>query len=944
MKSVEVEDVHHDEPAQQPFYNQVWFNGGAFVLTVILILASVGFICTILFTAHHLSDECGASLSMLPIFIFCCAAVSLSVLAVFFGQRSFCTSEKVNNKEQEFMSLNIHAQRVDQQLVFECFKQSCLFFFVVLGALSFVLMTLYFFAWSAIFFGSTSLRSGGLNLDSLKDKAMVKRDQYGIPHIECKTEQDMWYVQGVVQAQERLWQLELQRRLAQGRLSEVFGKDSLPLDRTSRTLGFMRLANSTFWNLKPSTRAIITSFVKGINEYVASSERSLPIEYNLFFFKPEPFTEVDIIANSKMIAWQMGENHRDEYERYQLLQKGLNVAKVLSFFPDVANLGPTVLTNLEANMTGLTQQQLDDNERRFKDNTGAFVPKNITTDVLTPKDLSDILKFKPQASNSWVIGGKYTASGLPLLANDPHLGFGSPSPLLMMHLNFGSQEIIGASFVGLPGIVSGRTDNFTWGITSNPADISDYFVINDINKDTYNYKGVITRFITRTERIKVKRQPDVLVTIKETVYGPVMNEAFDIKGPNSLAMKWTGQELFDSSVEAFVSIWKSQDYFDFRNYFAGYVGPSFNVLYADRDDNFGYFVAGRLPVRKQGHSGQVPVNGNGDYDYNGYVGTLSLPTVVNTPRGFIVSANNRPTPKGHPILMNNDYPYPYRAKRITDLIQGFIDRNQKMTIANMITIQNDVKSEIFTRLKPILQQMPVLGVKYELLRQNLINWDGTENVNGRNREATIFEAWFMDLGRIVGSEKRYSRNPEYILQAVNKLIPGEDCSKLDIRGVTSCLQYAQRKLEIVIDNLISKYGAIPRWGQDIHKSVFPNQILSGSPLQCLSDSEVFTPGGTDTVFENVPIGNDSRIFPLNSQFGPVYKQIVDLNITENSLFIGAPGQSGNLLGYNYHDLMERWATGARSPSSSGYIPMQTQLYNLPGAKDIKEKLYLKPSD
>lgn len=942
MKSVEVEDnLIPENKTSEVFYNQVWFNVLAFFLTIILLTFSLGFIITILVTTSHLASYCGASLTLLPLFIFIISAISLTILSVFFGSRSVCRGEKKKKIEKLFTP-----KRVDQALVAECFKQSCLFFFITLAILTFVTMTIYFLFWSTIFFNSTTFRKGSISLVGIQDTVYVKRDYYGIPHIEALYEQDMWFSQGFVMAQDRLWQLELQRRLAQGRLSEVFGQDSLTLDKMSRTLNFMQLANTSYWNMKPTSRTVIQSFVKGINEYLASSQRSLPIEYSLFFFKPEPFTEIDIVANAKMIAWQMGENHRDEYERYQLLQKGMNLSTVLSFKPDATNIGPTILNTIEANMTGMSQQQIDQNQAMFSDNTGAFIPAkmNVTFDSLIPKDFSDILKFKPQASNSWVISGQLTTTTLPFLANDPHLGFSSPSPLIMMHLHFGTQEIIGASFIGLPGIVSGRTDNFTWGITSNPGDSCDYFVLDDIDKNSYNYKGVQNTFITRTEIIKVKRQPDVIYTVKESVYGPIMNDALNIAGPNSLAMNWTGQQAIDGSTEAFIDLWKSQDFFNFKNYFTNFIGPSFNVLYADKDDNIGYFTAGKIPIRQQGHSGQVPVDGKGNYDYKGYVGTSNLPFVLNPPKGYLVTANNRVTPLGYPISMNVEYPNPYRAKRITDLIQSFISRSQKMALNDMITIQNDVKSEIYTRLRPILLQMPILGTNYEIYRQNLINWDGNEIVNGINTEATLFEAWLMDLGRIVGPLKKYSRNPEYILQVVNGNIQ-QNCTNLDIPNVLNCLNYAQRKLEISIDNLRSKYGNIPRWGQDIHKSIFKNQILTNTPLQCIVDNSIYTPGGTDTVFENVPFGNDSSVFSLDSTFGPVYKQIIDLNTTENSLFIGTPGQTNNFLGYNYHDLISIWASGALNPSASGYLPMLTQIYNLNSMKNtIKDILYLNPSN
>jgi len=417
-----------------------------------------------------------------------------------------------------------------------------------------------------------------------------------------------------------------------------------------------------------------------------------------------------------------------------------------------------------------------------------------------------------------------------------------------------------------------------------------------------------------------------------------MNQAYGIQGSTSLALKWAGQLTNDGSIDAIVGLWKSQNYFDFRNYFINYVGPSQNVLFADRDDNIGYFTAGTIPLRRQGHSGQVPVRGDGTMDYLGYVSTLSLPYVVNPPKAFLVTANNSPLPYGAPFLMNVEYPYPYRAKRITNLIEGFINVNRNFTLPDMVNIQNDVYSEVFFRLQPILMQLGVLGTTYEGLRQSLISWNGIENVNGNNLQATVFEAWLMDLGKIVGPIRGYSRNPEYILQVITGVIPGVNCTNLDLPNIVNCMNYAQRRFEIAIDNLIAKYGKIPRWGQDIHRSQFPNSILTNSPISCLSDSSVFTPGGTETVFENVPAGNDSSVFPMDAYLGPVYKQIVDMNNTENSMFIGTPGQSGNILGSFYRNLIQIWVSGSVTPSVAGYIPMQTQLYNLPTSNAIKEVL------
>ena len=325
-----------------------------------------------------------------------------------------------------------------------------------------------------------------------------------------------------------------------------------------------------------------------------------------------------------------------------------------------------------------------------------------------------------------------------------------------------------------------------------------------------------------------------------------MNTIYENKGNETLCLKSVIQEEDDKTLESFVNIYKSDSFHSFRSKFEGYVAPSMNVLYANDAGDIGYFAVGKVPVRKFGHTGRFPVKGDGNFDWTTILTTNQLPSILNPTKGFIVTANNRITSPGFKYPISLDFGAPFRAKRIESMIDQIIKVGTKLNMDHMKLIQKDVMSLPYFRLKFIFENMLKLGSTAEGWRKKLLNWDGYEIIG--SEEATIFEAWLISMGQIVGKDFVYSKNPEIFYNFL-KNNTANNCSSI-ITNVDSCEGFAANAFETTISTLISRFGKIPQWGVDVHSTLFYNQGVGNSIFSCMVNVESPQSGGTDTIFTN----------------------------------------------------------------------------------------------
>ncbi|AAS82314.1 penicillin acylase family protein [Thermus thermophilus] len=716
---------------------------------------------------------------------------------------------------------------------------------------------------------------GRIALEGLSAPVEVVRDGKGVVRIRAATLKDLFFAQGFVHAQERLWQMEFQRRVGQGRLSEILGEATLPQDRFLRTWGFYRAARAAYGKLYPEEKEAVDAYAAGVNAFLASGA-PLPPEFRLLGFRPEPWTGPDVLVWAKMMSYDLSGNWEEELKRHRLLARGVSPKRLLELKPPYPEDAPTVLR-----------------------------AEDLKLPLKREEAPSALLRMAPprfmEASNNWVVAGSRTETGKPFLANDPHLALQAPSLWFLMALEAPGLRAIGATLPGLPGVVIGRNERIAWGVTNVGADVEDLYLLEEVEGRGYRYKGRVVPYGVREEVIRVKGGREEVLKVRETVYGPVITDALEDPPKTPMALRWVSLDEEDHILMAFLGVNRAGNWEEFKKALLPYSAPSQNFVYADVEGNIGYIAPGKFPVRKEGHTGMVPVPGNGEWDWLGYRRPEEWPQAFNPARGYLVTANHKVTPKGFPYALTYDWAEPYRAERIEELLLA----KEKLSLEDMKAIQQDQKSLLYRDFRPVLELLTPLSEGARAWRDRLLAWDGT--MAPGSEEALVFALWYTELTRLPQREvgEAYWDEPRYLLKALKE--GDKNCDQPETEYRESCLDYAALALERALDRK-EALGA-RAWGE-VHRARFPHAVLTHTPLKRLSDREVAFGGDRYTV--NVgPFDPET----LAMGHGPSYRQIVDLSDMEGSLFVHPMGQSGHFLSRHYADLLPLWQRG-------DYLPMR----------------------
>ncbi|MEA3273989.1 MAG: penicillin acylase family protein [Pseudomonadota bacterium] len=752
--------------------------------------------------------------------------------------------------------------------------------------------------------------SGSLHLAGLTDHVVVEREPSGVVHIRARNDRDLFFAQGVVHAQDRLWQMEFQRRIGAGRLAEVLGSDAVGKDRYLRTWGFYRAAEAAYEHISPEARAVVDAYAEGINAYVAS-DPPLPPEFRLLRVKPEPWSGPDVLVWSKLMAYNLADNRRSELRRYRLLARGLSPERIATLMPLYPGEELRAQAGLPTPGNRFSSQSvaLGFPLSGTAEDPGAFSRQ---AEALLALDATN-RQHLPRASNNWVVHGSRSESGLPLLANDVHLGMQIPSTWHLMHLKSPGFDVIGASLPGLPVVIIGRNRDIAWGVTNLAADVEDLYVLTGRGDDGYVYKGETRAFETREETILVNDGAPVTIRVRETVYGPVISDVVDDPvGAPPIALRWIGHDRDDTTFETFLGINRARNWDEFRVAMDRYVAPGQNFVYADRDGHIGYLASGRIPRRRAGHTGLYPVPGDGDWDWLGYLRRSELPVRVDPPEGFVVTANHRITGPDYPHQLSLEWgAEPYRAERIGQLLRA----HPKHDLASMQVLQQDTLTLLYRELRPVLEAMTPVTPSARHWRQRLLAWNGDASAD--STESSVFHAWYTALSTLPSRETGtdyWNGYPRFLLRALR-----EGDSACERRGM-SCLAFATRALERALDRVGEDP---PPWG-DLHRAHLSHAVLTHTPLAVLSDRVVSLGGSHYTVNVGWYWPEDWVVY-----HGPTYRQVIDMAAPEQSLFIVAGGQSGNWLSNNYADQLPLWLAGE-------YLPMRREGY------PVADRLVLKP--
>ena len=554
----------------------------------------------------------------------------------------------------------------------------------------------------------------------------IVRDEHGVPHLFADRDEDVYFAMGYVQAQDRLWQMEMERRLAAGRLSEIFGKDLLTRDSWMRTLGLRHTSQSAFAALSELSRHSLTAYARGVNFWLTEAH-PLPFEFTVIGLHPEPWTEIDSLACSKLFALSLAGNLNQEIAK-TVAAGHLLPEQVQFFFPGTSDLSAgEKLSSTYDSLTSLG---------------------NLTQSLQRDWRIGGV----EVGSNAWVISRRYTADGGALLANDPHLGLELPSiwyPIVQHGHRLHAQ---GMSLVGLPVVIFGQNGRIAWGGTNMKADIQDLAVeqFNQENPDYYLADGKWIPVEHTREQIEVA--PDfpallyqtlkpVQIEVRRTRNGPIISEGKIIGQP--VALRWTALQEGDRSYEGMYSVSYAEDWASFRESFRHYVGPALNMLYADHDGNVGYLGIGQIPIRREG-DGSLPVPGwNSAFDWQGQIPFDSMPMQYNPPSGYIVSANDRPVDDSYPYFISHEWAPPARAERIKEMLQTAIASGRPLTLEQMHAIQTDVRSLSALHLLPHLTSLEASNQEEHQALELLKNWSG--DMTAASAPTALFNVWMQHL-------------------------------------------------------------------------------------------------------------------------------------------------------------------------------------------------------
>ncbi len=732
---------------------------------------------------------------------------------------------------------------------------------------------------------------GELFVEGLRDPVTITRDRYGIPHIEAETFEDAIFAQGFVHAQDRLWQLEFQRRISAGRFSEIVGEQGLPTDRFMRMLGFYRQAEASLKHLSAESVAWLDAYSAGVNAFLNQRSGPLPPEFLILGHSNiEPWTPADSVVWIKVMALDLSRNWRSELLRARLAKR-LSDEQIADLWPGYPKDAPVTLANLA--------RSLD------LDALAAALPPSPQPGI---------------GSNAWVAAGNRSASEKPLLANDPHLGLRAPGTWYLAHLKAPDLELIGAGLPGVPGIVLGHNGEIAWGMTNTGPDTQDLFIerLDPEDRSLYLVPDGSAAFDTRDEVIHVKDGDSVTLTVRETRHGPVISDlagtAEDILDEDQvLALAWTVLVEDDTSIETLFNLTKAVDWQGFIDAARDHVAPQQNLFYADRSGHVGFVAPGKVPVRREG-DGLWPVPGwSGDFDWIDVIPFEALPQESDPEAGILLNGNNRIVPEDYPHLITRIWEPPYRARRIETLLS-----DQSHDLESFASIQLDEFSLLAADLLPLMLEMTASSDLTAKALGDLEAWDRIMKADAA--EPLIFAAWYREFSRLVYADELgplflsyWNIRPQFV-DLVLKTAPIW-CDDRRTDQLESCGDILGKALALALDDLDERYGADRsawRWGE-AHQARMRHPIFDGLPV--LEDFfNIELPTGGDSVTVNVGhyrLGDDQR--PFASIQAATYRGLYDLSDLDHSQFIAATGQSGNPLSPHYEDLTVFWASGRNIP-------------------------------
>jgi penicillin amidase len=724
----------------------------------------------------------------------------------------------------------------------------------------------------------------GAALAGLGAPVEVWRDSLAVPHVWARSEPDLFRAMGYVHAQDRLWQMELFRRVADGRMAEILGPRLVDTDRFLRTVGMGRSAAENERLLDATTRSLLQAYADGVNAWMSENPGPLPPEFMVLRFQPEPWTIRNTLSIAKIMAWDLADWNLGLDLQRAVDAVGPELGRDL--FPAYPDSGVTILEDAPVPTRPAPPAPRV---------SGVPIP---AIPPLAAALLDGVSAAR--ASNAWVIGGSRTRSGKPILANDMHLALRAPSLWYLAALHGGGFNVAGMTLPGVPVVIAGHSDRVAWGFTNAVVDDVDFFVeqVDPADSTRYRTPGGSEPFVVRHDTIRVKGEPPVIHRVRTTRHGPVLSDAEKRSGGRVMAMRWTALDP-SREVAAFFGMNRARSAAEFLEAMKDFRSPHQNVVFADADGAFGYWMGGRVPVRRGG-DGILPVPGwTGEGEWTGYLEMSQHPHLLDPPRGYIVTANNLQA-RGFPAKIGSDYADPARAARIRELILA----GGRLTAADVARQQMDVRDLFALRHLPRAAHAARLAGDTAAERA-LRSWDGAATLD--SRAAPLFYAWFDALRQRVGDDEFRGR-PVYFTRAT--------LGRLLERGGGAWVDDVRTSKRETLDELsadamreAARSVAGRTWGElHVTRMDHPLGVVSALDRAFGLNIRPFPSPGTGNTVNALGVGGGTP--PYTNSYGPSQRHVVDLaRVDDEGGFILPTGQSGIPTSRHYRDQTPLWRAG-----------------------------------
>jgi penicillin amidase len=737
-------------------------------------------------------------------------------------------------------------------------------------------------------------QKGTIALDGLEGEVQVRRDRWGVPHIEAGSSADLWFAEGFCHGQDRLWQLDFYRRVVSGRVAEMAGEEGLPIDRLMRTLGIRRTAEREAATLGAELLALLERFCEGVNA-AAASAKAMPFEMQLLRLEWKPWRPVDILSLGKLLAFGLSTNWEKELLRADMLRA----------------LGPELAAKLDpaypADNPVVTQDAWSGDGLGIVEQIDA-VRRSIG------------LAAEASGSNNWAVSGGLSATGSPLIAGDPHLPPSMPGIWYQVGLTLGERFVRGASLPGMPGVYMGQNNDVCWTFTNVMADVQDLF-IERVEGDRYLFEDEWRPLEVVREEIPVKGRdaPEVL-DVRITHHGPLVNEALGADDGEPLALRW---QTLDQPT-AFAGMFDLHGISSGPELVAkleGHSSPASNLIWADRHGSIGYKLIGRLPLRKGGCPDLPKPGWTGEFEWEGTIPYDEMPEAIDPESGFLVTANNRIAGDEYPHHITSEWLDGFRAERIEQLLRA----SDEHDIGDFEAMQSDNLSLPGIEAAKRLGRLKPQGQRETSAIERLRSWDG--RLDPDTIAGTIYQAFLLRLAREVARAAIGDRDlsERWLDRADNGFTPHvtspwrwhSHLMKLWEEGDEELIGrpwdgLVLEALSGALDDLSDRFGPDPdgwRWGH-VHEMEFPHPLGEANPLLRRLLNRGLRAGGAQETVSQIAYDPNN---PYKAVWAPSWRMVADPSAPERSRWQMFTGQSGHPASPHYDDLQADWLEGRTQP-------------------------------